>query len=109
MKYLFLTLTLAAALIAAAAPQTFTGVITDTLCGAKHNMKGHSDADCVKMCVKGSGQYALFDGENVLKLSDQKNPAKFAAQRVKVVGTLDAKTKTIKVNSIEAINQGESK
>ena len=109
MKYLFLTLALAGALIGAKAPQTFTGVITDTLCGAKHGMKGHSDADCAKMCVKGSGQYALFDGENVLKLSDQKNSAKFAAQRAEVVGTLDEKTKTIKATSIEAIGQGESK
>jgi hypothetical protein len=90
------------ATLAGAAPQTFTGVITDTLCGAKHNMKGHSDADCVKLCAKASGQYALFDGQNVLKLSDQKTPAKFAAQKVKVTGTLDPKTSTIKVTSIEA-------
>jgi hypothetical protein len=90
------------ATLAGAASQTFTGVITDTLCGAKHNMKGHSDADCVKMCAKASGQYALFDGQNVLKLSDQKTPAKFAAQKVKVTGTLDPKTSAIKVTSIEA-------
>jgi hypothetical protein len=100
MKPLMLILTVAGMLIGAA-PQTFTGVITDTLCGAKHNMKDHTDAECVKMCVKGSGQYALFDGQNVLKLSDQKTPAKFAAQRVKVTGALDAKTNTIKVTSIQ--------
>jgi hypothetical protein len=99
MKQLLLTLALASLL--AAAPQTFTGVITDTLCGSRHNMQGHSDADCVKMCTKASGQYALFDGQNILKLSDQKNPAKFAAQKVKVTGTLDPKTNTIKVTSIE--------
>ncbi|HEY6333879.1 MAG TPA: hypothetical protein VI756_31470 [Blastocatellia bacterium] len=92
-----------AGFLAGAAPQTFTGVITDTLCGARHNMKGHSDADCVKLCAKASGQYALFDGQNVLKLSDQKTPAKFAAQTVKVTGTLDPKTNTIKVVSIEPV------
>ena len=102
MKRLFLTFILVGAVIGADAPRTFTGVITDTLCGAHHNMKDHSDADCVKMCVKGSGQYALFDGENVFMLSDQKNPAKFGAQRVKITGTLDQKTKTIKVASMEA-------
>ena len=101
MKALILTIAMAGMLMGAA-PQTFTGVITDTLCGAKHNMKGHTDADCVKMCVKASGQYALFDGQNVLKLSDQKTPAKFAAQKVKVTGTLNPKTNTIKVVSIEA-------
>jgi hypothetical protein len=54
------------------------------------------------MCVKGSSsQYALFDGKSVLKLSDQKTPVKYAAQRVKVTGTLNEKTQTIKVSSIE--------
>src|SRR6185295_12584493 len=106
MKHLSLTLALAGALSAADAPRTFTGVITDTLCGATHAMmKAQSDTACVKLCVKGSGQYALFDGQNVLKLSDQKMPAKFAAQKVKVVGTYDEKSKTIKVSSIEPVSQ----
>jgi hypothetical protein len=100
MKRLFLTISFAVALMGAA-PQTYTGVITDTLCGAQHNMKGHSDADCAKMCAKASGQYALFDGQKILKLSDQKTPAKYAAQKVKVTGTLDSKTNAIKVVSIE--------
>ena len=106
MKRLSLTLVLAVTLGAADTPQTFTGVITDTLCGAGHAMmKAQSDASCVKLCVKGSGQYALFDGQNVLKLSDQNTPAKFAAQKVKVVGTYDEKTKTIKVASIEPVSR----
>jgi hypothetical protein len=100
MKQLMFTISIAGALLGAA-PQTYTGVITDTLCGAQHNMKGHSEADCVKMCAKASGQYSLFDGQNVLKLSDQKSPAKFAAQKVKVTGTLDPKSNTIKVVLIE--------
>src|SRR5215469_10441187 len=98
MKQLILAISLAGALLGAA-PQTYTGVITDTLCGAQHNMKGHSDAACAMMCAKVSGQYALFDGQNILKLSDQKTPAKFAAQKVKVTGTLDPKTNAIRVVS----------
>ena len=91
-----------AAVVTAAQAATFTGVITDTMCGAKHEMiKGQPDDRCVKMCVKGQSDYSLFDGKNVLKLSDQKTPAKFAAQKVKVTGTLDPKTNTIKVSSIE--------
>lgn len=82
--------------------ESFTGVITDTMCGAKHTMmKDQPDDKCVKMCVKGSSEYALFDGKNVFKLSDQSKPAKFAAQKVKVTGTLDRNTKTIKVTAIE--------
>lgn len=88
--------------LALALAETFTGVVTDTMCGAKHTMmKDQPDDKCVRMCVKGSSEYALFDGQKVFRLSDQGKPAKFAAQKVKVTGTLDPKTKTIKVSSIE--------
>ncbi len=103
MKVVFVAFLLAATAAASNEPQTFTGVITDTMCGKTHEMMaGQPDAKCVKMCVEGSNsQYALNDGKNILKLSDQKTPAKFAAQRVKVTGVLNEKTKTIKVSSIE--------
>jgi hypothetical protein len=99
---------LSAGLAATVQAATFTGVITDTMCGAKHEMmKNQPDAQCVRMCAKGQYGYALFDGTTVLKLSDQKTPAKYAAQKVKVTGTLDEKTHTIKVTSIEP--EGDSK
>jgi hypothetical protein len=94
-----------AALAIAAKADTFTGVITDTMCSANHDMmKDHPAAECVKMCAKGQYSYALYDGTNLYKLSDQKAPAKFAAQKVKVTGTLDGNNKTIKVSSIERVN-----
>jgi hypothetical protein len=53
MRKPFLILTLACSLFAANEPATFTGVITDTLCGRSHGMmKAKSDEDCIKMCVK---------------------------------------------------------
>jgi hypothetical protein len=95
---------IAAAVTIANAADTYTGVITDTMCGAKpHSMmsKGHTDAECAKMCVKGPHEYALLEGTNVLKLSDQKAAAKYPAQKVKITGTYDEKNKTIKVTSIK--------
>lgn len=82
---------------------TFTGTITDTMCGAHHAMMpGQPDDACVRMCVKNSSsQYALYDGEKVMRLSDQKTPAQFAGRKVQVTGTYDDKTKTIKVTAIE--------
>jgi hypothetical protein len=73
------------------------------MCGKAHGMMaGQPDDKCIAMCVKGSSsQYALNDGDRILKLSDQKTPAKYAAQRVRVTGFLNEKTKTIKVSSIE--------
>ena len=89
-----------AIVLALALAETFT--VTDTMCGATHTMmKDQPDDKCIRMCVKGSSEYALFDGQNVYHLSDQSKPAKFAAQKVKVTGTLDPKTKTIKLRSIE--------
>jgi hypothetical protein len=74
------------------------------MCKQTHGMlPGQPDDQCIAMCVKGSSQYALYDGKDVLKLSDQKTPARFAARQVKVIGTLNEKTHTIKVSSIEAV------
>ena len=46
--------------------------------------------------------YVLYDGKEAYTLSDQKTPDQFAGQRVKITGTLDAKSKTIQVDSIAA-------
>jgi len=90
--------------LAGAPAETFTGSITDTMCGAHHGMlKDQPDDQCIRMCLKGSSEYALFDGKEILKLSDQKAPGKYSGKRVRVTGTLNPKTKTIKVTSIESI------
>jgi len=95
-----------AAALSAASAATFTGLITDSECpkgAADHKamQMASPDAKCVTECVKGmGGKYVLFDGKAAYVLSDQKTPEKFAAKKVTVTGTLDAKTKTIKVDSI---------
>ena len=62
---------------------------------------GPTDAECTTACVMAHGAtYVLFDGKDVYSLSDQKAPEAFAGQKVTVVGTLDAATKTIRVESI---------
>jgi len=110
MKHAILSLLpslLAAAVLAAAPPkQTFTGTITDSMCDkADHSQMqmGPTDAACTLACVDVHGaMYVLYDGKNAYALSDQKTPAKFAGKKVRVVGTLDAKSKTIQVESISA-------
>ena len=101
-----MTLLAAASLSAAQGKQTFTGTITDNMCArANHSQMqmGPTDAECVTACVSAHGAtYVLYDGTNVYELSDQKTPEKFAAKKVTVTGMLDAKTKTIKVDSITA-------
>ena len=93
----------AAASLMWAAGQTFTGTVTDSMCGGDHKaMNMGTDDKCVTECVKMGAKYALFDGKDTYTLSDQKSAAKFAAKKVTVTGTLDAKAKTIQVSSITA-------
>jgi len=95
----------AAWLMAQTKPGPFVGVITDTMCGAKHTMGIKPDSKCVIECVKmnpARWKYALYDGKNIYVLSDQQTPEKFAAQKVKVTGTLNEKTNIIEVKTIEA-------
>jgi len=91
--------------LAAPKTQTFTGVITDTMCGANHEMMHVTpDSKCVRECVKmdpAKYKYALYDGKNVYTLSDQKSPEAFAAQKVKITGSLDQDSKVIQVDKIE--------
>jgi hypothetical protein len=112
MKKLISTMVLAAGMLAAAGkPQVFTGVITDSMCGAKHAMGIAPDAKCVRECVKmdpAKWKYALLVGKDLYVLSDQQTPEKFAAQKVTVTGTLFEKTKIIEVDKIEAATVAES-
>jgi Protein of unknown function (DUF5818) len=106
MAHFIVVLLATVALSAAAGKQTFTGTITDNMCaktGHAQMRMGPTDADCTTACVSAHGAtYVLFNGKEVYSLSDQRTPEKFAGQKVTVVGTLDAKTKTIQVDSIAA-------
>jgi hypothetical protein len=97
---------LAIATLAAQGKQKFTGIITDSMCDTADHSRmrmGPTDAECTIACINAHGAlYVLYDGKAVYTLSDQKTPEKFAAQKVTVVGTLDAKTKKIQVDSITA-------
>lgn len=84
----------------------FTGVITDSMCSSadhKGMRMGPTDAECTVACVLAHGaSYVIYDGKEVYTLSDQTMPEKLAGKKVIVTGTLDTKTKTIKVDSIAA-------
>jgi hypothetical protein len=65
---------------------------------------GSTDAECAIACMSAHGApYVLFDGKQTYALSDQQTPEKFAGKKVTVSGTLDAKTATIRVDSISEV------
>jgi len=102
----FLGLLVIAALAATPDKRKFTGVITDSMCAQadhSHMQMGPTDAECTTACVSiHDAAYVLYDGKQTYTLSDQKTPEKFAGKKVTVTGTLDAKNKTIQVDSIAA-------
>jgi hypothetical protein len=82
--------------------QTYTGTITDTMCGKDHSAMHITPEDkCVRECVQAGAKYALYDGRNIYTLSDQKNPERFAAQKVKISGVLNESAHTLTVEKIE--------
>lgn len=83
------------------AGKTLTGVVSDSMCGAKHMAKDKSAADCTRECVKGGTDYALVVAAKVYPLKGDKTEIdKYAGQRATVKGTLDGTS--INVQSITA-------
>jgi hypothetical protein len=88
----------------AAKVQTFTGTVSDAMCGAKHMMPG-DDAGCLRACVKKGSQYALVVGDKVYTLDTSDKATldqldKLAAAKATVKGEADGDT--IKVASVTA-------
>jgi type 1 fimbria pilin len=88
--FLASSLSLASAKAGKGGEKTFTGEISDKMCGTKHMMEGGAK-DCTLKCVDGGSKFVLADTANnkVYDLSE-----------VKVTGTL--KGDRIEVSSIEA-------
>jgi hypothetical protein len=88
----------------AAKVDTYTGTVSDAMCGAKHMMEG-DPAACLRACVQKGSKYALVVGDKVYTL-DAKDKAsldaldKLADQKATVKGTADGDT--IEVSSVNA-------
>jgi hypothetical protein len=97
-------LILISAAFAADKAQSFTGKVSDAMCGAKHMMSG-PEADCTHACVGKGSKFALVVGDKVytLESSDQAALAsldKLAGAKARVTGTLNGDT--IQVASVSA-------
>jgi hypothetical protein len=95
LKLAWLVLLGLALLSAAPTPRTFTGKITDDMCARADHSKmqmGANDAECTIACVHSHGaQYVLFDGKQAYTFADQQTPEKYAAKKVTITGSLNAK------------------
>ena len=106
-----LTFVFAAAMLvfqagAFAAEQTWTGKISDSACGAKHEEAAEgegvmADRDCTQACIRGGSKYVLVVEGKVFQIANQdlKDLATHAGHAVKMTGEL--KGNAITVSKIE--------
>jgi len=103
-------LTLAALLLLStlsrAAEQTWTGNISDSACGKKHEEAAENtgvmpDRECTQACVRGGSKYVLVVDGKVFQIANQdhKDLATHAGHTVKLTGEL--KGSAITVTKIE--------
>ena len=104
MRATIVAVLLTAALSGAAETQQFVGLISDDVCpkGDHSQMQmGPTAADCAAACVSAHGAvYVLYDGKTAYRLIGGPPLEQFAGKKVRVVGSLNAKTQTINVESI---------
>ena len=97
-------LVVGAAVSTGAAPETWTGKISDDHCGATHKAmdgKKMSDRECTEVCIKGGGKYVFVLKDKVYQIADQKDSALAAHAGHTVLLTGELKGDTITVAKIE--------
>jgi hypothetical protein len=70
---LFLSVALSTVAASAQSNQTFTGTVSDAMCGAHYMMQGKTPAQCTRECVKQGADFALVSGGQVYTLKGDKS------------------------------------
>jgi hypothetical protein len=88
---------------ASASDQTWTGEISDEMCGAQHEAPAEGGAelthrDCTLACVRGGSKFVLATEEKVYGIVDQTDPEleTYAGAKVTITGELSGDAITIK-------------
>ena len=103
------TIFLLTASVAVAADQTWTGKISDSMCGASHKSsmehagKKLTNAGCVSACIAGGAKYVFVHEGKVFQIENQDFAAlaKHGGHKVKLTG--DMTGDSIKVEKIEMV------
>jgi hypothetical protein len=68
---------------------TFTGMVTDSHCGARHMRTSHQNAaECARACFRRGASYVLVDGDRRYTLvGGEATLSKLVGERVNIVGT----------------------
>jgi hypothetical protein len=109
------SVSVSSSLVRGAGEKTFEGEIADSQCAlGVHSINqshkemidmgaaGKTPTDCARYCVRErGGRFVLQSKQAVYKLDNQELAEKSAGKKVKVTGTVDTKTNTIHVRTIE--------
>jgi hypothetical protein len=73
---------------------TFSGLVTDSYCGARHRRyRNLAPIECAAACIRGGATYVLVNGDHRYKLSgSEKALTRLLATRANVTGTLQGDT-----------------
>ena len=83
--------------------RTFSGVITDARCGARHTNPEKNASECSHLCVRHGSNYIVVDGDKKYELiGELRQIAEFAGQRVRFTGVLDGQTIKVSSTSLQA-------
>ncbi len=99
MKKLFVSVSLGSMMAVAAFGATWSGTISDSMCGAKHVDASEKSQKCVETCVKEHGAApVLVVGDKIYKFSDDSKDKVMAhlGHKVTVSGKLTGDTITVK-------------
>ncbi len=75
--------------------KTITGVVSDSMCGAKHAKASDGAVACVKKCEDGGSKLVVVAGSKVYNTDDQDKLKGFEGKEVKVSGTVKGDALTI--------------
>ena len=99
---------LLAPLLSFGAQQTWTGEISDSMCGANHQAMAKSGQkvnprDCTLECVKAGNKYVFVSKGQVFEIANQDLPElqKHGGHKVQLTGDLGSDNKTITVTKIQ--------
>ena len=99
-----LTLLVGLTSLASAADKTWTGQVSDSMCGASHAkmIAGHTGAkltetDCTLACVKAGAKYVFVSGGKVYDISNQDDAdlMKHAGHTVRLTGEMSGNSITV--------------
>jgi hypothetical protein len=94
MRKLSLLISLGSLFAAAGFGETWSGTVSDSMCGAKHEAASESDAACVKKCVKGGASAVFISDGKVYQIAakSQSKIMPLLGQKVTVMGKMDGDT-----------------